>query len=139
LILKYRVILNGFAYALLGIPSRDLEKTWYDVNEVSTQSNHSSTLLDPQIIATITNVSCNCDYSSYFLFYCLLTQEATLLHGSSENKSRPRLFNGGKILHIARKKKGEMEKKLPTVYEMRWAQPEDFTEMKGEFEHQRVD
>ena len=55
-IIKYRVILNGFAYALLGIPSRDLEKTWYNVNEVSTQSNHSSTLLDPQIIATITNV-----------------------------------------------------------------------------------
>ncbi|KAL7050484.1 hypothetical protein ACKWTF_004097 [Chironomus riparius] len=109
---KYRVILNGFAYALLGIPSRDLEKTWYNVNEVSTQSNHSSTLLDPQIIATITN-------------------EASQLYGSSSDKTRPKLFISGKILHILKKKKSEIEKKTsPTVYEMRWAQPEDFTELK---------
>ena len=32
-----------------------------------------------------------------------------------------------------KKKKSESEKKTtPTVYEMRWAQPEDFTELKGE-------
>ena len=32
-----------------------------------------------------------------------------------------------------KKKKSEIEKKTsPTVYEMRWAQPEDFTELKGE-------
>lgn len=54
---KYRVILNGCAYAIFGIPPRDLEKTWYDVTEITSQSNHSSTLLDPTLIATISNVS----------------------------------------------------------------------------------
>lgn len=60
-------------------------------------------------------------------------QEASLLYGSSTDKSRPKLFISGKILHIMKKKKSEIEKKTsPTVYEMRWAQPEDFTELKGE-------
>jgi sn1-specific diacylglycerol lipase len=55
---KYRVVLNGFSYMILGIPSRDLEKTWYDVNEISTQTHPStSTLLDRQVVATISHVS----------------------------------------------------------------------------------
>jgi sn1-specific diacylglycerol lipase len=54
---KYRVILNGLQYTLLGIPTQHLEKTWYNVNEASSQSNHSSVLLNPEIISTITNVS----------------------------------------------------------------------------------
>lgn len=105
--------MNGFAYSLLGIPSRDLEKTWYNVNEVSTQSNHSSTLLDRQIIATISNIN----------------QE----NGNASTKIRQKLFNCGKILHIVRKKKTDNtdKKSTPTSYEMRWAQPEDFTELKG--------
>lgn len=54
---QYRIILNGFSYAMLGIPTSDLEKPWYDVTEVSQQSNHSSTLLNHQIVATISHVS----------------------------------------------------------------------------------
>lgn len=54
---KYRVVLNGFTYAILGIPTKDLEKPWYDVTEISQVSNHSSTLLDQQIVATISQVS----------------------------------------------------------------------------------
>ncbi|KAG5678518.1 hypothetical protein PVAND_008185 [Polypedilum vanderplanki] len=111
---KYRVILNGFAYALLGIPSRDLEKTWYDINEIShSHSATSSTLLNPQIIATISN-------------------EASLLYNNATGKFRPKLFNCGKILHIMRKKKSEIDKKSTqtSIFEMRWAQPEDFTELK---------
>lgn len=48
--------MNGFSYAILGIPPKDLEKPWYDVNELAQQSNHSSTLLDQQIVATICHV-----------------------------------------------------------------------------------
>jgi sn1-specific diacylglycerol lipase len=48
-------------------------------------------------------------------------------------KSRPKLFIGGKVLHIVRKKKSEVDKKSanPTCYEMRWCQAEDFLELKG--------
>lgn len=53
------MILNGFAYAVLGIPPADLEKPWYDVSEISQQSNHSSSLLDQQIVATISQVILN--------------------------------------------------------------------------------
>lgn len=44
---------------------------------------------------------------------------------------RRKLYVGGRILHIVRKKKSEMEKgSLGSNYEMRWATPEDFLEMK---------
>jgi hypothetical protein len=50
----------------------------------------------------------------------------------SGNAPRPKLCISGKILHIARKKNVD-KKNTPTSYEMRWAQPEDFMELKGEF------
>ena len=58
---QYRVVFNGFTYAILGIPTKDLETPWYNVNELSQHSNHSSTLLNTQTVATISHVS----YSFY--------------------------------------------------------------------------
>lgn len=46
------------------------------------------------------------------------------------NNPRPKLCIAGKVLHIARKKNVD-KKSTPTSYEMRWAQAEDFTELKG--------
>jgi sn1-specific diacylglycerol lipase len=42
---------------------------------------------------------------------------------------RVRLHIAGKILHIA-KKKNDTEKRIRSSYEMRWATPEDFLEIK---------
>lgn len=48
----------------------------------------------------------------------------------SGNTPRPKLCVAGKILHIVRKK--SLDKKSSTTsYEMRWAAPEDFVELKG--------
>lgn len=40
---KYRIMLNGFGYALFGIPSRDLESTWKDVTQISNCPNDAIT------------------------------------------------------------------------------------------------
>lgn len=40
---KYRIMLNGFGYALFGIPSRDLESTWKDVTQISSCPNDAIT------------------------------------------------------------------------------------------------
>jgi sn1-specific diacylglycerol lipase len=44
------------------------------------------------------------------------------------------MFIGGKVLHIVRRKKSEVDKKnrIPSTFEMRWAQPEDLMELKSE-------
>jgi hypothetical protein len=48
----------------------------------------------------------------------------------SGNTPRPKLCIAGKILHIARKKNLD-KKSTPTTFEMRWASPEDFSDLKG--------
>lgn len=48
----------------------------------------------------------------------------------SGNAPRPKLCIAGKILHIVRKKNLD-NKSMPATYEMRWASPEDFSELKG--------
>lgn len=47
-------------------------------------------------------------------------------------KQNAKLYTGGKILHIIRKKYTKLEKKSQPklMYELKWAQPEDFCEMK---------
>lgn len=35
---KWRIMLNGVGYALFGVPSRDLEKTWRDVTDIEVAS-----------------------------------------------------------------------------------------------------
>lgn len=51
-------MLNGLGYMLFGIPSRDLETTWYDVTQISAQQPKAggSPLLENHI-ATISAVS----------------------------------------------------------------------------------
>ncbi|CRL00123.1 CLUMA_CG013403, isoform A [Clunio marinus] len=108
---KYRVVRNGFTYAVLGIPSKDLEKSWHEVTETPHQSNYSSILLDPQSVATI----------SHHAF------------GGNPTVQKPRqkLYIAGRILHIVRKKKEHLDRKSKqNAYEMKWAEPEDFHEMK---------
>lgn len=67
----------------------------------------------------------------------LQESEATpqiISHDFTERRfSKTRLYTGGRILHIVRRKKTELEKKSNTggpTYEMRWATAEDFTELK---------
>lgn len=51
-------MLNGLGYMLFGVPSRDLETTWYDVTQISVHPNKGqSPLLNERSIATITTVS----------------------------------------------------------------------------------
>lgn len=114
---KYRILLNGFGYALFGVPSRDLESTWRD--ETLNSAPSRSPLLGYQFIPTVA-----------------ASTEAALLSSnvSVRRFSKIRLFTAGRILHIVRKKVKSENKKAskkgnPT-YEMRWATAEDFTELK---------
>lgn len=50
----------------------------------------------------------------------------------SGNAPRPKLCIAGKILHIVKKKSLD-KKTTSSTYEMRWASPEDFSELKGTF------
>lgn len=46
-------------------------------------------------------------------------------------KQKTKLYTGGRILHIIRKKKEKKKKSQPKfIYELKWAQPEDFCEIK---------
>lgn len=45
-------------------------------------------------------------------------------------KPRRKLFIAGRILHVVRKKTDADKKSTSSTYEMRWASPEDFVEMK---------
>lgn len=113
-------MLNGFGYALFGVPSRDLETTWHDVSEFSVQLNEQNQNLAPEVNPISLDT---------------INSEAALLSReiSVRRFAKTRLYTGGKILHIVRRKKTELEKKTNTggcTYEMRWAVPEDFSEFK---------
>lgn len=47
-------------------------------------------------------------------------------------KQNTKLYTGGRILHIIKIKSTKLEKKSQpkSTYELKWAQPEDFCEMK---------
>ncbi|EAT48404.1 AAEL000558-PA [Aedes aegypti] len=114
---KWRIMLNGFGYALFGVPSRDLETTWHDVTEITKKAAGQSPLLGERPIQTVA------------------TAEGGLLSSeiSKRRFAKTRLYTGGRILHIVRRKKTELEKKTNTggpTFEMRWATAEDFTELK---------
>ncbi|CAO1340078.1 unnamed protein product [Diamesa serratosioi] len=101
---KYRVMLNAFRYSVFGIPSSDFKNTWFNVTETSAQINHPQTFFE---------------------------SHPTTTHDQSITKSEnTKLYTGGKILHIISRKKTELEKKNQLTYEMKWAQAEDFCELK---------
>lgn len=122
-------MLNGFGYTLFTIPSRDLETTWRDVSELSVQQSMPSSVAD-QINAES----------------ALVSKEISL-----RRFAKSRLYTGGRILHVIRRKKTEMEKwvwsEFLTVFlysnfnyrkartggptfEMRWCQAEEFQEFR---------
>lgn len=114
---KYRVVLNGFGYALFGVPETDLNKTWANCSAPNPVPGH----LNPSQAEL---GSGNEPDSKVF--------ERNI---AKRRYSKVKLFNAGRILLLARckpeqpegkrKKQTEKEKK----YEMRWAQPEEFAEL----------
>jgi sn1-specific diacylglycerol lipase len=84
-------MLNGFGYTMFNIPSRDLETTWREVSEISVQQTDA-----------VTSVS---DIDQINAEAALVSSEI-----SSRRFAKTRLYTGGKILHIIRRKKTEMEK-----------------------------
>lgn len=83
-------MLNGAGYSLFNIPSRDLETTWRDVSDLSNQSEAAQS---------------NSDSDKINAEAALVSKEI-----SSRRFAKIRLFTGGRILHIIRRKKTEMEK-----------------------------
>jgi sn1-specific diacylglycerol lipase len=84
-------MLNGFGYTMFNIPSRDLETTWREVSDISVQQTDA-----------VTSVS---DIDQINAEAALVSSEI-----SSRRFAKTRLYTGGKILHIIRRKKTEMEK-----------------------------
>jgi sn1-specific diacylglycerol lipase len=82
-------MLNGFGYTMFSIPSRDLETTWRDVSELSVQQSAPLSSDSDQVNAEA----------------ALVSREI-----SSRRFAKTRLYTGGRILHIQRRKKTEMEK-----------------------------
>ncbi|XP_022112678.1 diacylglycerol lipase-beta isoform X3 [Pieris rapae] len=113
---KYRIMLNGFGYALFGVPARDLESTWRRPEDL--EANHSDDSTDALLTQGVSTVSAEAALVSRNVF--------------TRRFSTARLFTPGRILHIVRRKRMGIEKKVriqePT-YEMRWACAEDFMEL----------
>ncbi|XP_046822696.1 diacylglycerol lipase-beta-like isoform X1 [Vespa crabro] len=112
---KYRVILNGFGYALHGVPEQDLDKTWTTSDIINSIPGQSPLLTYSETTNNVENT--------------VLTSNI-----SQRRFSKMRLYNAGLILHLARCKHTETDtkrkkKKNEKKYEMRWAQPEEFTKM----------
>lgn len=115
-------MINGFGYALFGVPSKDLESTWR--NDVSTAppslQGQLPLLYDPYHNHSMeSNLEAN-----------PLAKDVTI-----RKFSRTRLYTPGKILHITYKKKTKQERKTGTggpTFEMRWAGIDEFTDLKIE-------
>ncbi|XP_026465455.1 sn1-specific diacylglycerol lipase beta-like [Ctenocephalides felis] len=113
---KYRIVLNGLGYAMFGVPSRDLETTWRD-DVITRPGPGHSPLLGSRPISTVSTMA----------------NEAALIADVSVRRfCRTKLYTAGKILHIAYRKRTKLEKKSGgggNEFELRWAQPEDFSEL----------
>ncbi|KAK9512943.1 hypothetical protein O3M35_001247 [Rhynocoris fuscipes] len=102
---KYRVFLNGFGYALFGVPTRDLESTWRNdrpTPRFRTPEHQRRVLIPP--------------HSDVM----------------SRRYMRNQLYSAGRILHIAPKRKTKDDKRSEDdeTYEMRWLTPDDFLELR---------
>ncbi|KAI4462116.1 diacylglycerol lipase -related [Holotrichia oblita] len=114
---KYRILLNGFGYALFGVPPGDLESTWKN-DDLESTTPGTSPLLGRRPVPTVA-----------------ASTEAALLSREIGVRrfSKTRLFTPGRILHIVSRKKTKAERKAGTggpSFEMRWATAEDFMEFK---------
>ncbi|XP_008558355.1 diacylglycerol lipase-beta [Microplitis demolitor] len=113
---KYRVVLNGFGYALFGVPDRDLHRTWRSGNTINSI---------PGQLPLLAGESSGVRQSETMI----LERDVT-----RRRYSKVRLYNAGRILHIARLKSSQddnsdKKSKKDQQYEMRWAQAEDFMEL----------
>ncbi|XP_066995653.2 diacylglycerol lipase-beta isoform X2 [Anabrus simplex] len=112
---KYRIMLNGFGYALFGIPAQDLESIWKD---------DVPPLATPGQLPLLLNSSRTSPSDESLLF----EKDVTRRRFCSTH-----LYTPGRILHITRRKKTKAERKAGTggpSYEMRWAVAEEFTEFR---------
>lgn len=113
---KYRVVLNGFGYALFGVPERDLTKMWTNYNIINTIPRQSPLVVESSVARSAEN-------------------QITERDATKRRYSKVKLFNAGRILHIVRckleKTEGKSKKQLKKErkYEMRWAQAEEFTKL----------
>ncbi|XP_046681040.1 diacylglycerol lipase-beta-like isoform X1 [Homalodisca vitripennis] len=156
---KYRVIVNGFGYALFGVPSKHLNTTWRD----DRPTPHHSVLLPapnavPYMFAPSTANSIEV-FSSSLRQNCKETdpnysknkvQEIPHFWKTREVATRKytnvSLYPAGNILHIVHKKKSKEEKSRwhclqlscckkkrradEKTYEMRWLSPDSFDELR---------
>ncbi|CAH1398562.1 unnamed protein product [Nezara viridula] len=100
---KYRVFLNGFGYALFGVPAADLESVWR--NERPTPRMRQPEQQRRVLIPPHSDVM-------------------------SRRYTHVKMHSAGRILHISRKRKTKDEKKGEDdeTYEMRWIDPEELVE-----------
>ncbi|XP_069704996.1 diacylglycerol lipase-beta-like [Periplaneta americana] len=108
---KYRVMLNGFGYAIFGVPASDLETTW---------KNDSTNPSAPGLLPLLHKVPEPTVWS----------EESVLARDVPARRfSRIRLFTPGRILHITHRKRSKAEKLSGgggSKYAMRWAIAEEF-------------
>ncbi|KAF7989027.1 hypothetical protein HCN44_007337 [Aphidius gifuensis] len=121
---KYRVVLNGFGYALFGVPDRDLERTWRNNNIINSIPGQLPLL-------SITNDDNTINHNNHY------NNDETIIFQKDLTRrrySKVRLYNAGRILHIRRLKNYHNNDSIKKnnndkLYHMRWAQPEDFMEL----------
>lgn len=121
---KYRILLNGFGYTLFGVPPRDLETTWRDFAAASNQTQPHQPGTSPLLGNNSRNVPTVAESTEA----ALLSRDITV-----RRFSQTKLYTPGRILHIVSRKKTKTERKSGTggpSFEMRWACPEDFMEVK---------
>lgn len=81
---------------MFNIPSRDLETTWREVPESAAEHSSSSQKNNPNSLETDDEINAEA---------ALVTREIT-----SRRFAKSRLYTGGKILHIVRRKKTDVER-----------------------------
>jgi sn1-specific diacylglycerol lipase len=107
-------MLNGFGYAIFGVPTCDLETTWKSECTTPPAPGHLPLLFQSPEPTTWSEVS-------------VLEK-----HVSARRFSRTRLFTPGRILHITYVKKSATDKKSGirgSKFAMRWAVAEDFMQL----------
>ncbi|PSN51081.1 hypothetical protein C0J52_01501 [Blattella germanica] len=112
-VLTYRIMLNGFGYAMFGVPTRDLETIW------------KSECTTPQVPGQLPLLLKTPEATQW-------SEESILAREVPARRfSRTRLFTPGRILHITRRKKTAVDQKTndKTRYAMRWAIAEEFTQI----------
>ncbi|XP_050533463.1 diacylglycerol lipase-beta [Daktulosphaira vitifoliae] len=139
---KYRVFLNGFGYALFGVPSRDLESTWRHRTPSGIRNSPLLSQNSPVLSMITQNDGFpNDNISNHNLVQPIATYpfEQPIYHLETRRYSKIRLYTPGHILHITKKKKSKEQKRADKKsgtnsneynYEMRWASPEDFKELR---------